>query len=263
MAAPRERIPVFVLDTAGAPRVGASAHIKRRSTGSTVTVYDTETGAGTLTNPGQVIAGADGRLAGWVSRNDLVATVTGGGLGAPKDYEFDAYPARGAERSATKPTAPVDGQEWIYSPATGIDWRFVYDSASSFWRFQGGGFWTAKDPATVSTTSATWSALSGSPSLTMPFAGVYNVEHGFGGLLGSPVVGNRGQQDVYLNGVALGSGSIASVSTIDLTTVNQVTEMTVGGAAQLVQLRQSSQGAGTLASFYARWLRVLPVRLNV
>lgn len=94
MAAARQRIPLTILDDFGVPRVGVSATVKRRSTGAAVSVYSTELGGGTLANPGAITSAADGTFPGWVERDSLVATVSGGGLPAPKDLEFESNPGR-------------------------------------------------------------------------------------------------------------------------------------------------------------------------
>lgn len=83
-----------LLDGSGNPRVGASATVKKRASGATVTVYSTETGAGTLANPGAITSNASGAFPGYVERNDLVATLSGGGLPAPTDVEFEANPGK-------------------------------------------------------------------------------------------------------------------------------------------------------------------------
>lgn len=150
----RQRIPLTILDATGIPRVGASAHVKQRPTGNTITVYSTETGAGTLANPGAVITGADGRFPGYVARNSLLATVSGGGLPAPVDIEFEANPG---SRAALY-YAQAAGTGYNYSGNN--TWNLLPMSVESF------------DPDNVFTPSAT----SGAAYYTIPEAGFYRFE---------------------------------------------------------------------------------------
>lgn len=73
---------------------------------------------------------------------------------------------------AAPPGAPADGQLWATSPAAGIVWLFRYNAAGGThkWEFVSGPPLTAYDGASAAV-NATWAL--GSPSLTVPRAGIY------------------------------------------------------------------------------------------
>lgn len=262
MAVARTRIPLQLIDATGAPRVGASAHVKRRSTGATISVFTTESGSTTLANPGAVISDANGEFPGWISQNDLLITVTGGGLPSSTDFLRDAVPARGFEVSASLPASPVDGQLFYYEPSAGIKWTFRYNAAGGTykWEFVGGAPAFGRDDTTQTILSSTYSALTGSPAFTAPFAGVYRVQHGATSKIGSAAVGNTADQSLFVNGVD--SGQIIRSSSIEATSVDSIGEPTVLTAGHSMQLRQRSNSGSSTATYTTRFISVLPVRVG-
>jgi hypothetical protein len=83
--------------------------------------------------------------------------------------------------SATIPASPTDGDTWIYpaDATNGIMWTFRYraGSASTYkWEFIGGSPLAVTVDTEDSVTSATYAALTNAQTLTIPFAGDWNIE---------------------------------------------------------------------------------------
>lgn len=85
------------------------------------------------------------------------------------------------EASGTSfPGSPTDGTRYVYAADTtnGIFWHFRYYGASSYWAFIGGPpLWAEVNGVNESSASTTYVALTtAGPSVTLPFAGDYDVE---------------------------------------------------------------------------------------
>lgn len=98
-------------------------------------------------------------------------------------------------RSATKPVAPADGDEWVYpADANGRLWRFRWNNTAARWE-QVGGEPLMVQVATVQVSGpdAAYGNPDGGafPTLTLPFAGLYRI--GIGARRGNaqPMDGNR------------------------------------------------------------------------
>lgn len=89
MAKARARIPVYVEGADGRPLAGAQVHIRTDPGGVDATIYSTRTGGGTLPNP--QTTDARGRVAGYLERDDYVATVTATAMD-PDVEAFEAVP---------------------------------------------------------------------------------------------------------------------------------------------------------------------------
>lgn len=116
-----------------------------------------------------------------------------------------------------------------------------------------------KDNTTQTILSSTATALAGSPSFAVPFAGVWRVLNGFGGYIGSAALGNRAVQSVFNNGVD--SGLVAASGAIERTEVSARADLTIAVAGHIVQLRQLSNSGASTATFNSRTLAVAPIRL--
>lgn len=76
------------------------------------------------------------------------------------------------------PTNPVEGQVFYYSPAVGTTWSFKYNATSTSshkWQFVGGPSLVAGPSGSMSKKTETNELLTGSPSMTVPLAGEYEV----------------------------------------------------------------------------------------
>lgn len=78
----------------------------------------------------------------------------------------------------TFPANPVEGQEFYYSPASGITWHLKYNAASSFahkWQFVGGAALVAGPAGSMIKKTTVKEPLTGGPSLTVPITGEYEL----------------------------------------------------------------------------------------
>lgn len=90
-------------------------------------------------------------------------------------------PARPIVRSATMPSSPSDGMEWLYpvDTANGANWLFRYNAGSSIaykWEFCGGPPYSVFNTTDIGTQFT--SSPFASPTLALPFKGIYAVKFG-------------------------------------------------------------------------------------
>lgn len=116
---------------------------------------------------------------------------------------------------------------------------------------------------TVTTLSATSAALSGAPSMVMPYIGVYRAMHGFDGFIGSATASpsRYADQRVFLNGAAVTSPLVAA-GTPNWTSVSGSLEFTVVGVGHVAEVRQSSASGDSTATFSDRFLEITPLRIG-
>lgn len=108
-----------------------------------------------------------------------IAAVLNGGLDATNMAAAFAFP----QVVSALPGSPVDGQQIYYlaDPANGVVWHLRYRSASGSlfkWEYIGGGelLGTGSAGATQSTANVTtYTAMTGSPIVTLPLAGDYDI----------------------------------------------------------------------------------------
>lgn len=168
--------------------------------------------------------------------------------------------------SSTPPGSPSDGMLWRYSPSTGVNWLFQYDSslATYKWVFLGGpDLYTrvATDQGTASTTYVDLATVG--PSVTLARAGIYNVQYGC-------QMYNSGSGNINLVGLSVAGGTpndatqgesarhrSTAVTTIDAGAWmhHQIT----AAATNVVKL-QYRVTAGT-GNFTQRVLRIVPVQI--
>jgi hypothetical protein len=83
-------------------------------------------------------------------------------------------------RVSSFPGSPVDGEEvdYVASSGSGIVWRFRFRSAGTThkWEFIGGSPLSSATAGDITTASPTNVALTGGPSVTLPFAGEYAID---------------------------------------------------------------------------------------
>jgi hypothetical protein len=76
------------------------------------------------------------------------------------------------------PGSPSDGDEYILQNGDGSTWHLRYFGGASRWDFIGGSPLYARSSVSGNTTSTSYSAATGVPSIAIPFAGRYEVEYG-------------------------------------------------------------------------------------
>jgi len=176
---------------------------------------------------------------------------------APSDIA--GYPATAG---TSFPGSPADGDEYVYAAdaANGVFWRFKYRSATSKWIFQGGAPLFAEVTPSETNASTTYANVTTpGPSVTLPFAGDYDVEIGCQGL--------------YSNGstpICYMSYDIGATGAVDADAVMNQTQIVQGGSQLSRRRRKTGLTAVTLAAKYRatagtlrvqdRWIAVWPVQ---
>lgn len=183
----------------------------------------------------------------------------------------------GAARVTSLPGSPYDGQEITYvADATDrILWRFKYNASggSYKWEYIGG---TPLERKTTSITSVSTAAThttyqtlgagaTADPSITVPFAGDYVV-----------TIGHEAQPPATAGEGAVTSYKIGATAPDDLDRILAYTPaaglLIVTGervkqkqgltASQVLQMQHKSSTGPAAATFYARWMSVIPIRVG-
>lgn len=175
----------------------------------------------------------------------------------------------GASLVTSLPASPADGQECHYlaDNANGLVWHLRYRAASSSaykWEVVGGSPLTQQVDALVTSTSSTFTALAGGPSITVPLAGDYLVG------IGATTSLNASSQSTYMTYTV---GAVAADNT-DGINLAQPTSV-IGTWASLAHTRRKNAiaAAAALVAVYAatgggtgswqwRWMNVMPIRVG-
>lgn len=166
------------------------------------------------------------------------------------------------------PSSPADGDECYYvaDATNGVIWHLKYRAAASGsfkWEFIGGSAIGAEVDTDESRANTAYGALTtAGPSVTVPLAGDYIIEHG---------------AEVWVNvaGTAYMSFDIGATGAVDADSVAHLASGAFGTASisrsrrktglaastALVSKYRSNAG-GTTAHFVFRWMRVRPVRVG-
>lgn len=172
------------------------------------------------------------------------------------------------------PGSPVDGQEYIYAAdvANGVFWRFYWHAATSKWVFVGGPplvslvFAIGNDTAETTTSTAYAALTTPGPSITLPFAGDYDVKISFNGTvtvqgcaarmaydIGATPASDNQYATLAIPDTGGGQGSTGACErTVRLTGLGAVT--------LTAKYKVSQSGAGQTAYFRNRAMFVWPVR---
>lgn len=159
--------------------------------------------------------------------NTVVVNFDDKGIPTVVSWEASRTPEPKPSLVSALPSEPTDGQE-VYFQSTamgekGVVWHLRFRTASleHKWEFVGGAALYAATAAVVGTESATYVALTGGPSITLPLAGDYEMGH-FAGMEQSVAtaicratlkLGTAGAADTEsfifeaVNATGLGSGS--------------------------------------------------------
>jgi hypothetical protein len=176
-------------------------------------------------------------------------------------------------RHTALPGSPIDGQiiNFLADAANDIVWRLQYRLGSSSaykWLFIGGAHMVSQVETSESTTGGYLDLATVGPSITLPLAGDYDIEHGAsiylsaannGGSMSPQVGSDTTQLDVdraYLISGTAGPGSSGYGGPVARS--KRKTGLTAGAIIRAKY--QNPGGAG--ATFAARWLRVRPVRVG-
>lgn len=173
----------------------------------------------------------------------------------------------GQQYLSALPSAPYDYQRILYSPATGTIWDLLYDptvAGTSKWVYLGGAALTSYvSAASTRVTSASYGGpdTGTAPSVTVPLAGDYYLQHG--ARLFSPQNG----QTAFAN--LSPGGGIAEVSTyvfgggvteFGQSVMGAATATGLAAAAVISQQYKGNAAAGSTQTI--KWLSVLPVKVG-
>lgn len=164
----------------------------------------------------------------------------------------------------TLPATPVDGQECNYlaDATAGVIWHFVYRSASGRWHHTGGPPLFAKVGSAETRSSSVYGDLTTvGPSLTVPLAGDYNVDIGFGGTSGAAA--NDALMSAAMGAVAaIDADAARANATSNYTSVTEsALKVGLAAGAAIVAKYLSADGASA-SGFRDRWMKVTPVRVG-
>jgi hypothetical protein len=166
----------------------------------------------------------------------------------------------------TLPPSPADGQviDYLADSANGVIWRFRYRAASASaykWEFVGGAPMQATAGSVDSTTSTTYADLPNGPSVTVPLAGDYQVEHG--GYLRNSLTATSTLMSFSLGAAAAveaNSVVVDSVASGNGSAVARTQRITgLAASAAITAKYRVLSGTGT---FIYRGLTVTPVRVG-
>lgn len=201
-------------------------------------------------------------LAGSIVNNDI-------GASAAIAYSKLSGVAPAVGYGTSLPGSPSDGDEYILVDSTSsptYQWRFRYHSGSSNtdkWEFVGGAPAVSAVATSESTSSATYAALAtAGPSVTLPRAGVYDIEigafmycyNGGSGSFMSYDIGGTGAVDADAARHLEADTALASQSSVSR--LSRQTGLTA------VTLTAKYKTNGTSSAFANRWMKVTPVRVS-
>jgi len=167
-------------------------------------------------------------------------------------------------RGASLPSSPADGDEFalVVDGTNGVDWLCKYNSGSSRWEFLGGPpLRSIVDAQESSSASAYVDLATVGPSITVPYAGEYDILFGTSIIL--PGTSNNGGAmsarvasgaDDYIAYFYLLSGNSAYA------TVSR-TKRATAAASDSIVAKYYSNNSQTI-SFFERFLEVRPVTLS-
>jgi hypothetical protein len=174
------------------------------------------------------------------------------------------------------PSSPVDGQEFTLVDsltAPTYAWRFRYIASitdSYKWVFVGGASLhaIADGPHLTPTNQGSYIALTGGPDVTLPRAGIYNVEQGF-------QINSYNDAGGGAGGKCYMSYTIGATAAVDADAVNSQPYIgalafavsgnrmkTFPAAGTILSARYRHDNYGSNVYWAKRWLRVTPVRVS-
>ena len=183
---------------------------------------------------------------------------------------FDALSRQSPQLVTALPANPFDGQivDYLADDTNGILWRLRYraTSASSFkWEFIGGSRLHNEQTATATINVTTYSDLnSGTPALTLPLAGDYDLLHG------CRMSSATATADLGWQTIKVGSETAADTYAV---LADGTTETAAEGSSGSIARRVTGVSASTVAkcqyksvnrviSVESRWLWAIPIRVG-
>lgn len=168
------------------------------------------------------------------------------------------------EAGTVLPASPVDGQSFYYvaDATNGVVWHLRYRSASPSpykWEFVGGGVLYTRDTATRNTSSTTYQTT-GSPTITLPRSGDYEIVFG-AEFMGTAV---NGANSFYL-GLHVNGAPVAELNSqyqvAGTSAPASYTYRHNGATASFVADVRYRSASAASSLFHKMFLSIRPVRL--
>lgn len=166
------------------------------------------------------------------------------------------------------PPSPHDGMvvDVVADAAAGVVWRFRYRAASGSaykWEFVGGAPLHKREYSDVTSTTTSYLALSGAPSVTVPLEGEYAVTHGVRQFYSVGGPGNAVlETEAFYGGNPCGCEITAHTPATGLPVSGSASNPAQAMAAGTVVQQRYKSGTGVTSVFGRRFLTVLPVRVG-
>ncbi len=166
------------------------------------------------------------------------------------------------------PPNPHDGMviDYLASDAGGVVWRFRYRAASGSsykWEFVGGSPLQQRTYNDVTSTTTSYVALSGSPTITVPLTGEYAITHGVRQFYSVGGPGNAvTETEVFYNSNPCGCEISAHTPSITIPITGMATNPMQPLTAGYVVQQRYKAGTGVTSVFGRRTLTICPVRVG-
>lgn len=182
------------------------------------------------------------------------------------DRHADMGPGTTFPPAQTVPNGPgrQNGDLYSYQAAAGIRWMFEWDASAGLWVFVGGPPLITEAPLGISLTGTSY-ASTGGPSVTVPLAGTYDIEHG-----AAFANAGTGIADISWLTVRLGGAGAADAEAI---VFSHGPDTATQGSSLSRRMRRSGLAAGAALAHFgktvnsqdsaaARWISALPVSVS-
>lgn len=173
-----------------------------------------------------------------------------------------------AAMSSTPPSAPQDGDLWIYNGTSGLWWLFAYDSTETTykWKYVGGPPLTTEVATGQSTLSATYVDLGTVVSITVPRAGDYVLAHGAQSINASGGTHQQSNVGLKLGAAAMTANEVFRTDQngsggVDATSGSKGGMKRTLAAGDVLKQQYATDGSATY-QYFQRWITAIPVRVS-
>jgi len=163
------------------------------------------------------------------------------------------------------PSSPGDGESFYYiaDGTNGVVWHLRYRAAAAGsykWEFVGGGILYSRDANARTTSSATFQTT-GSPSITLPLAGDYELVFGAKRMGTNAAVANAFQLGLHVNSVNVANSEAQAATSGTSFPASYTFRHTGATAAHVANVRYRSASSQS-STFEDMFLSVRPVRVG-
>lgn len=173
-----------------------------------------------------------------------------------------------AAMGSTPPSAPQDGDLWIYNGTAGIWWLFGYDSTETTykWKYIGGPPLVAEVATGQSTLSGTYVDLGTVVSITIPRSGDYILAHGAQSINASGGTHQQSNVGLKLGAAAMTANEVFRTDQngsggVDATSGSKSGMRRTLVAGDVIKQQYATDGAATY-QYFQRWITAIPARVS-